>query len=116
MSVSTHLQLLNHALAGEKRKLMIRDPCHLVLSKLDTPGPTGLLLSLRSTNVILGTDSDSGHFLVKLVDVANGKTTTRLSLSVGEWLEAVAWRSHFQQLQMRCAAQQAPTPRGSPGR
>ena len=112
MTASTHLQLLNRSLAAKKRKLTMRDACHLVLSKPGAARPEGVLLPLRSTSVVVATDSETGRFLVKLVEVANGQASTRLRLAVGEWLDAVAWRSHFQQLQMRCAATQASTPPG----
>lgn len=112
MSVSAHLRVLNHYLAdsSKERKLSVKDDCHLVLSKRQTAGREKVLLPLLSMDVAIDTDQKSGDFRVLLMSRKNGKSSTALRLSVKKWLDAVAWRSHFQQLQLRCAALQESEP------
>lgn len=112
MSVSAHLRVLNRYLAGsaKDRKLAIKDDCHLVLSKRQAGGREKILLPLLSTDVMVDTDQKTGHFRVQLMGNANGEPMTKLHLVVKQWFDAVAWRSHFQQLQFRCAALRASVP------
>ncbi|MNL44088.1 hypothetical protein D3C87_1666390 [compost metagenome] len=113
MSVSAHLRVLNRYLAdsSKERKLSIKDDCHLVLSKRQAVGREKVLLPLLSMDVAIDTDQKTGNFRVLLLmSSKNGKSSMALRLSVKKWFDAVAWRSHFQQLQLRCAALQESEP------
>lgn len=106
MTMSEHLTVLNGYLAhgGRPRRLASRDQCHLVLKKtLDSAATMQrIVIPLLETSVELAT-RPSGHGLrVKLTQQAEGQRQVWLRLDLEHWVDAVAWRSHFQQLQLNC--------------
>lgn len=107
MSVAEHLQVLNGYLAGGamQRRLAPRDDCHLVLKK--KPVDTGaavqrILIPLLETSVEVATRPGGEGLRVKLTQYEEGRRQVRLRLDLDHWLDAVAWRSHFEQLQLHC--------------
>ncbi|MNQ70356.1 hypothetical protein D3C85_849910 [compost metagenome] len=108
MSVSAHLRVLNRYLeeGSKEQELSIKDDCHLILSRRQTASRERILLPLFSTGVVIDTDQGTGDFRVQLMGEGDVESRPTLRLIVKKWVDAVAWRSHFQQLQMRCVAWQ----------
>lgn len=106
MTVAEHLQVLNRYLAGgaTQRRLAPRDDCHLVLKK--KAGDSGvmqrILIPLLETSVeVAGRPSGTG-LRVKLTRHEEDRRRVQLRLDLDHWVDAVAWRSHFEQLQLHC--------------
>ncbi len=106
MTMAEHLKVLNGYLAhgGRPRRLASRDQCHLVLKKtLDSAAAMQrIVIPLLETSVELATRPSGQGLRIKLTQQAEGQRQVWLRLDLEHWIDAVAWRSHFQQLQLHC--------------
>jgi hypothetical protein len=111
MTDDQHLRALNHYLAlgatasgTMHRKLVSQDDCHVVLKKRREAGQTQrIVIPLLESSVEIATQPGGSGLRVKLAQhLEDGEREVRLKLDLDRWIDAVAWRSHFQQLQMNC--------------
>ena len=106
MTMAEHVEVLNGYLAhgGRPPRLAPRDECHLVLKKtLDSAAAMQrVVIPLLETSVELASRPSGEGLRVKLTQRAEGRRQVWLRLDLEHWVDAVAWRSHFQQLQLHC--------------
>ncbi|WP_395351463.1 hypothetical protein [Variovorax sp. UC122_21] len=111
MTGAQHLRALNDYLAlgatasgTVHRKLVSQDDCHVVLKKRREAGQVQrIVIPLLETSVEIATQPTGSGLRVKLAQhLEDGEREVRLKLDLDRWIDAVAWRSHFQQLQMNC--------------
>jgi len=105
MTASAHLKALNRYLAAGtgKRQLAKQDSCHLVLKKSRDAGPgERLVIALTRSQVDIDSVPANEGLRVKVTQYHDGVRRVSLRLNVESWFDAVAWRSHFQQLQLKC--------------
>ncbi|MFT2658034.1 hypothetical protein, partial [Escherichia coli] len=78
--------------------------CHVVLKKRREAGQTQrIVIPLLESSVEIATQPGGSGLRVKLAQhLEDGEREVRLKLDLDRWIDAVAWRSHFQQLQMNC--------------
>jgi len=105
MTVSEHLHALNGYLTGGsvQRRLARQDDCHLVLKKRRDAGQAQrIVIPLLESSVEIATHPAGSGLRVKLTQHQDGLRQVWLRLDLDRWIDAVAWRSHFQQLQLHC--------------
>lgn len=105
MTASAHLKALNRYLAAGagNRQLAKQDSCHLVLKKSRNAGPgERLVIALTNSQVDIASVPANDGLRVKVTQYHDGVRRVSLRLDVESWFDAVAWRSHFQQLQLKC--------------
>ena len=81
----------------------LRTPCQLKLSGLNNkPGDRLRVIELKSMRISQRSDKESGVFSVTISKLNEGIELLVHEFSVGEWIDAVAFRSHLQQLMKSC--------------
>lgn len=100
LSVAAHVKALNRYLSEDEgdRQFARKDSCHLLLNK---PGAQRVIALLR-TQITVDSPPTGDGLRVKLTQYRDGQPRVALRLNVDSWIDAVAWRSHFQQLQIEC--------------
>lgn len=107
MSVNDHMRALNRHLdaqVGNARDAFeLASPCMLVLHDASPGKPTRRQpIDLRTLAVELRADKEAGRYAVALLHGAEAPPRAREGFDVEGWVDAVAFRSHLQQLQISC--------------
>lgn len=111
LSPAAHLAALNAYLRGDAgpaseapRLLAYDSACELEVEERGSARGQRTPIEIDAMRVTLSRDKDSGRYAVELASAAPGDARA-YRVEVGAWVDAVAFRAHFQQLQMVCAAQ-----------
>ncbi|CAN5372758.1 hypothetical protein BH10PSE18_BH10PSE18_09360 [soil metagenome] len=111
LSPAAHLAALNAYLRGDAgpaseapRLLAYDSACELEVEERGSARGQRTPLEIDAMRVTLSRDKDSGRYAVELASAVPGDSRA-YRVEVGAWVDAVAFRAHFQQLQMVCAAQ-----------
>lgn len=102
MGPAEHVQALNRRLGevgGTSIRVSMGADCRLQWEGAAEPAS----LALPAISVRFDTDPDTGRYLVLVAEQAG--QTPRTAFEVKDWVAAVAFRSHLQQLQHLCTAQ-----------
>ena len=106
MSAAEHIHALNGMLGHETHsvdaRLTLATPCILRLATT-APGEREVTASLRLETVHIAFSVDE-RYRVSLAPASNLPTARDHRFVVDGWQDAVAFRSHLQQLQMACVA------------
>ncbi|MET3515289.1 hypothetical protein ABIC63_003072 [Pseudacidovorax sp. 1753] len=102
MGPAEHVQALNRRLGeggGPPMRVAMGADCRLQWQGASEPAS----LALPAISVRFDTDPDTGRYLVLVAEQAG--QPPRTAFEVRDWVAAVAFRSHLQQLQHLCMAQ-----------
>lgn len=102
MGPAEHVQALNRRLGeggGAPSRVAVGADCRLQWEGAAQPAS----LALQQISVRFDTDPDTGRYLVLVAEQAG--QPPRTSFEVRDWVAAVAFRSHLQQLQRLCMAE-----------
>ncbi|WP_076999444.1 hypothetical protein [Variovorax sp. KK3] len=106
MSAADHLRALDRTMAGAddglKRRATLQGPCDLRIWSGQGSGHPVWQIALQSVQVRFDVSPLTGRYLVALSPAVNDPEVG--SVDVGRWVDAVAFRSHVQQLQGLCLA------------
>lgn len=110
LSVTDHVRALNGYLGAQagptRADFEIVSPCVLALRET-AAGKAGKAarreaIDLRTLAVEVKADKAAGGYAVTLLHGADGGSPGREGFRVEGWIDAVAFRSHLQQLQISC--------------
>lgn len=106
MSEREHLRALNRFLedpkGGQRLWFEMAGPCELTLRSKPPLAAGAEAIALRGIEADLRMDKASERYVVELVHGPNPAARRMHAFEVDGWFDAVAFRSHVRQLQVRC--------------
>lgn len=111
MTPAEHVRMLDTYLddtgGGADVRLTLDDPCHLAIHDTTARGmKSAERFGLAGLEVQLATDAANGRYFV----IAGNSQLAQRGFEVANWVHAVAFRSHLQQLERRCAEASSTVP------
>jgi hypothetical protein len=107
LSSREHVHALNRYLAvgdGDgKSRFKLPTPCMLKLSgSTSKTGSRGQSIAVESMRISQHADKETGVYRVVISQPREGTASLDHEFAVGQWIDAVAFRSHLQQITFLC--------------